>query len=51
MMAAMQSVAPGIDPLGVHDVSEIERAITALARGANGRLIVTLNGFTSGIAP
>ena len=30
----------------MHDVSEIERAITALARGANGRLIVMLNGLT-----
>jgi ABC-type uncharacterized transport system substrate-binding protein len=50
LMAAMQSVAPSLgvelSPIGVHDASEIERAIASFARGPNGGLIATLNGFT-----
>ena len=44
-LGAMQSVAPslGIElrPIGVRDDGEIERAVTAFAREANGGLIVT----------
>jgi len=44
-LGAMQSVAPslGIElrPIGVRDEGEIERAVTAFAREANGGLIVT----------
>ena len=46
----MQGVAPslGVDlrPVGVGDASEIERAVTALGREANGGLIVTSTGLT-----
>ena len=42
---AIQSVAPsfGVElrPIDVHDAGEIERAVTAFARGPNGGLIVT----------
>jgi putative tryptophan/tyrosine transport system substrate-binding protein len=42
---AIQSVAPSLgmelSPVGVRDASEIERAVTAFARGSNGGLIVT----------
>jgi putative ABC transport system substrate-binding protein len=43
--AAIQSVAPSlgmeVSPINVRDASEIERAIAAFARSANGGLIVT----------
>ena len=43
--AAIQAVAPsfGVElrPVGVRDAGEIERAVTAFARGPNGGLIVT----------
>jgi ABC-type uncharacterized transport system substrate-binding protein len=43
--AAMQSMAPSlaveVSPVNVRDASEIERAIAAFARSANGGLIVT----------
>ena len=49
MFAAIQAVAPslGIDvrPIGVGDVSEIERAVTAFARSPNGGLILTPSPF------
>jgi ABC-type uncharacterized transport system substrate-binding protein len=42
--AAIQSMAPllgvTVTPVNVHDASEIERAVTAFARSANGGLIV-----------
>jgi hypothetical protein len=42
---AVQAVAPSLgvelSPVDVRDVREIERAVTALARGLNGGLIVT----------
>jgi ABC-type uncharacterized transport system substrate-binding protein len=42
---AIQAVAPSVgiqvSPAGVRDADEIERAITAFARGSNGGLIVT----------
>jgi putative ABC transport system substrate-binding protein len=44
-LGAIQSVAPSfgveLSPVGVRDADEIERAITAFARGPNGGLIVT----------
>jgi putative ABC transport system substrate-binding protein len=48
---AIQSVAPsfGVElrPVNVRDVTEIERAIAAFARAANGGLIVTGSGLAS----
>ena len=44
-LGAIQSVAPSfgveLSPVGVRDIGEIERVITAFARGSNGGLIVT----------
>jgi putative tryptophan/tyrosine transport system substrate-binding protein len=44
-LGALQSAAPpfGVElsPVGLRDAGEIERAITAFARGSNGSLIVT----------
>jgi putative ABC transport system substrate-binding protein len=44
-LGALQSMAPSLrmelSPLDVHDADEIERAITAFARGPNGGLVVT----------
>src|SRR6266536_2624187 len=49
--AVIQSVAPsvGIDvsPINVHNSDEIERAVTAFARTANGGLIVTASGSSA----
>jgi putative ABC transport system substrate-binding protein len=46
---AIQSVAPSfgveLHPVDVRDAGEIERAITAFARGSNGGLIVTGSGL------
>jgi ABC-type uncharacterized transport system substrate-binding protein len=43
-LAAIQIVAPSLGveltPVGVRDAGEIERAITAFARGSNGGLIL-----------
>ena len=43
--AAIQTVAPtfrvDVHPVGVHDAAEIERGVTAFARGSNDGLIVT----------
>jgi putative ABC transport system substrate-binding protein len=43
--AVIQAVAPSlgveVSPVGVRDAGEIERAVAAFARGANGGLIVT----------
>ena len=43
--AVIQSVAPALgvelSPVSVHDATEIERAVTAFARSANGGLILT----------
>ena len=45
---AIQAVAPSfgveVSPVNVRDAGEIERAVTAFARGANGGLIVTASG-------
>jgi putative tryptophan/tyrosine transport system substrate-binding protein len=50
--AAIQTVAPSfgveLTPVGVRDADEIERGITAFARGSNGGLIVV--GPTSSLA-
>ena len=47
--AAIQSVAPSfgveLSPLDVRDAGEIERAVTAFARGPNGGLIVTASSL------
>jgi putative ABC transport system substrate-binding protein len=44
-LGAIQAVAPSfgveLSPVGVRDAGEIERAVTAFARGSNGGLIVT----------
>jgi ABC transporter substrate binding protein len=44
-LRAIQAVAPSLkvelSPVGVRDAGEIERAVTAFARGSNGGLIVT----------
>jgi putative tryptophan/tyrosine transport system substrate-binding protein len=44
-LGAIQAVAPSfgveLSPVGVRDAGEIERVITAFARGSNGGLIVT----------
>jgi putative tryptophan/tyrosine transport system substrate-binding protein len=46
---AIQSAAPSLGvelrPLGVRDAGEIERGVTAFARGGNGGLIVTSGAF------
>src|SRR5262249_29245631 len=50
-MGAIQAVAPSfgleVSPIDSRDPGEIERAITAFARGANGGLIVTANVFAA----
>jgi putative tryptophan/tyrosine transport system substrate-binding protein len=50
-LAAIQTVAPSLGveltPVGVRDAGDIERAITAFARGANGGLILV--GPTSSV--
>ena len=47
--AVIQSVAPSLgvelSPIGVRDPAEIERAVTAFARGSNGGLIVPASGL------
>jgi len=51
-LAAIQTVAPSlgveVTPVGVRDAGEIERAITAFARGSNGGLVLV--GPTSSVA-
>jgi putative ABC transport system substrate-binding protein len=51
--AAIQTVAPSfgveLTPVGVHDAEEIERSITAFARGSNGGLITV--GPPSSLTP
>jgi putative ABC transport system substrate-binding protein len=46
--ASIQSMAPSVgvevSPINVRDASEIERSVTAFARGANGGLILTASG-------
>jgi putative tryptophan/tyrosine transport system substrate-binding protein len=48
---AIQAVAPSLGvelrPIDVHDAPEIERAVTAFARSANGGLIVTGSALTA----
>jgi putative tryptophan/tyrosine transport system substrate-binding protein len=49
-LAAIQAVAPSLaidtSPIGVQNAGEIERAVTAFARSANGGLIVVPNATT-----
>jgi len=44
-LGAIQAVAPSLgvelSPVGLRDTGEVERAVTAFARGSNGGLIVT----------
>jgi putative ABC transport system substrate-binding protein len=46
--ASIQSMAPSVSveviPVNMHDAAEIERSVTAFARGANGGLILTASG-------
>jgi len=46
---AIQAVASSfgveVSPVGLHDAGEIERGVTAFARGSNGGLIVTPSGL------
>jgi putative tryptophan/tyrosine transport system substrate-binding protein len=46
--ASIQSMAPSVgvevSPVNLRDASEIERSVTAFARGANGGLILTASG-------
>jgi ABC-type uncharacterized transport system substrate-binding protein len=48
-LGAIQSVAPSfgveLSPVNVRDAGEIERAVTAFARGPNGGLIVSASGL------
>jgi len=48
---AIQAVAPSLGvelrPIDVHDEKEIERAVTAFARSANGGLIITGSALTA----
>jgi len=48
-LGAIQSVAPSfsveLTPVNVRDAGEIERAVTAFARGSNGGLIVSASGL------
>jgi hypothetical protein len=37
------SLGVEVSPVNLHDASEIERAVTAFARGSNGGLIVTVS--------
>jgi putative ABC transport system substrate-binding protein len=50
-LAAIQSVAPSLgvelSPVGVHDAGEVERAVTAFARGSGGGLIVVSGAATA----
>jgi putative ABC transport system substrate-binding protein len=50
LWAAMQGAAPSLGvelrPIGVRDVSDIERGVAAFARGPNGGLIVTVSALT-----
>jgi putative ABC transport system substrate-binding protein len=47
--AVLQSVAPslGLHPFDLHDVGEVDRAITAFAREANGGLVVTASALSA----
>ena len=49
--ASIQSVAPSfgveLSPVNVRDANEIERDVTAFARGSNGGLIVTSSGLAA----
>ena len=51
---AIQAVAPSlgveVSPIDVRDAAEIERAVAAFARSANGGLIVTASGASTLIA-
>jgi putative ABC transport system substrate-binding protein len=52
-LSAIQAVAPAlgveVTPIGVHDIGDIERAVEAVARSANGGLIVTGTSILSAV--
>jgi putative ABC transport system substrate-binding protein len=43
VQAAAEPMGLELTPISIRDVSEMERAVTAFARGSNGGLIVTLS--------
>jgi hypothetical protein len=45
--AVIQSVAPSFGLINFHNADEIERAVTAFARTANGGLVVTAGGLST----
>jgi putative ABC transport system substrate-binding protein len=47
IQATAQSLGVEVNPVGIRDADEIERAVTAFARSANGGLIVTPSAGTS----
>ena len=47
IQAAAQSLGVEVSPVGIRDAGEIERAVAAFARSANGGLIVTPSAATS----
>ena len=47
IQAAAQSLGVEVSPISVRDAGEIERAVTAFARSANGGLIVTGSALTA----
>ena len=47
IQAAAPSVGVEVSPVDVRDAREIERAVTAFARSANGGLIVTASALAS----
>ena len=47
IQAAAQSLGVEVSPVSVRDAGEIERAVAAFARAANGGLIVTASGWVS----
>src|SRR5262245_9752983 len=47
LQGAARSVGVELTPVGVRNAGEIERGITAVARGANGGMVVTSSTFAS----
>jgi ABC-type uncharacterized transport system substrate-binding protein len=47
IQGAAQSLGVEVSPVGIHDAGEIERAVAALARSANGGLVVTASASAS----
>jgi putative ABC transport system substrate-binding protein len=47
IQGASSSFGVELSPIGLHDASEIERAVASFARGSNGGLIVTASSATT----